>query len=51
MSCAACLDTDTTLNRSSLGVLFVMRGDLDSRGLDAGTTLNRSSLGVLLVMR
>ena len=50
MRCAACdeggLDTGTTLNRSSLGVLLVMRG-----GFDTGTTLNRSSLGVLLVMR
>ena len=50
MRCDACdeggLDTDTTLNRSSLGVLLVMRG-----GFDTGTTLNRSSLGVLLVMR
>ena len=56
MRCAACdegrfgysrgLDTDTTLNRSSLGVLLVMRG-----GFDTGTTLNRSSLGVLLLMR
>ena len=50
MRCAACdeggLDTGTTQNRSSLGVLLVMRG-----GLDTGTTQNRSSLGVLLVMR
>ena len=50
MRCAACdeggLDTGTTQNRSSLGVLLVMRG-----GFDTGTTLNRSSLGVLLVMR
>ena len=50
MRCAACgeggLDTGTTLNRSSLGVLLVMRG-----GFDTGTTLNRSSIGVLLVMR
>ena len=56
MSCVACdegrfrysrgLDTDATLNRSSLGFLLMMRG-----GLDTGTTQNRSSLGVLLVMR
>ena len=50
MRCAACdeggLDTGTTLNRLSLGVLLMMRG-----GLDTGTTLNRSSLGVLFVMR
>ena len=51
MRCAACdkgrlrysigldegLDTDTTQNRSSLGVLLVMRG-----GFDTGTGLNRS---------
>ena len=49
MRCAACdeedLDTGTTQNRSSLGVLLLMRG-----GFDTGTTLHRSSLGVLLVM-
>ena len=50
MRCAACdeggLDTGTTLNRLSLGMLLMMR-----EGFDTGTTLNRSSLGVLLVMR
>ena len=40
------LEEDTSLNRSSLGVLLVMGG-----GLDTGTTLHRSSLGVLFVMR
>ena len=50
MRCAACdeggLDTGTTLNRLSLGVLLMMRG-----GLDTDATLNRSSLGFLLMMR
>ena len=40
------LDTGTTQNRSNLGELFVMRGDLDR-----GATLNISSLHVLPVMR
>ena len=50
MRCAACdkggLDTGTTQNRSSLGVLLVMRG-----GFDEDPFMNRSSLGVLLEMR
>ena len=41
MRCAACdeggLDTGTTQNSLSLGVLLVMRG-----GFDTGTGLNRS---------
>ena len=32
------LDAGTTPNISSLGVLLVLRGGLDSRGLDTGTT-------------